>query len=258
MEVNFYELGKWYGDRVGFPRVGLVNKQAGLIVDSFEFLKTLVDRKRITMEIQRRNSEIDIQSQLEILSKLAGISPKEILITTNKHMKGDYIFRVFTQSRVIFRKFDAEVLEVKKSKNMEIAQFLAGVADAEATIDTRNQIVSYSISNKKREEAEMLKNLLEKVLCSDVKIRTAGKLELKLDIHRKDFYNFKEKVGRFMKHNEKIKRLSNNFVSDRDKIYLQFIELSKNADAKSLSEKFRIHEDSARRILRQFKRQNFI
>lgn len=255
---NFYEIGKWQGDRIGFPRVGLVNKETKLIKDNFEFLKSIVNEERITVEIQRRSCEINIENEKQRLSESLKIPTQEILITDNKHIKGNYIFRVFTQSRVLFREFQEIANNIDKNSDEEIAQFLAGFADAEATIDTRNQIISFSISNKKPKEAEKIKALLQKILKTSIRIRTAGKIELKIEISRNDFDKFKSNIGKFMKHTEKLQRLKNNFVSQKDKKYLEFIKSNHNTEAKKLAYQFNIHEDSARRILRQFRRQNLI
>ncbi len=258
MKFNFYEIGKWQGDRIGFPRVGLVNKDAELIKDTFEFLKSLVEEEKITVEIQKRNSDIDIEVEKQRLSEKLKIPIQEILITDNRHMRGNYIFRVFTQSRILFKNFQEIADKIDKNSNEEIAQFLAGFADAEATIDTRNQIISFSISNKKLPEADKIKMLLEKVLKTSIRVRTAGKIELKIEISRNDFDKFKTIIGKFMKHPEKLQRLENNFVSQKDKKYLETIKLNPNINARDLAKQFNIHEDSARRILRQFKRQNLI
>jgi len=256
MEKNFYEVGKWYGDRVGFPRVGLVNKEAVLIKDSFEFLKLLVDRKRIKIEIQRRNSRIDVKEQIQILSQELEIKPREIYVVDNKHMKGDYAFRVFTQSRVIFRELQ-QLSETPQNYSDEVvAQFLAGLADAEATVDMRNNIVSFSISNKKAQDAEKIRLLLEKILRLPIKIRTAGKIELKIETPKYIFDIFRDRIGKFMKHPEKLKRLEGKFISKKDASYLNFFKTNNNP--KIMAEKFKIHEDSARRIIRQFRKQNLI
>lgn len=256
--VHFYEIGKWQGDRIGFPRVGLVNKEVKLIKDNFEFLKSIVNEERITAEIQRRSCEINIENEKQRLSESLKIPTQEILVTDNKHIKGNYIFRVFTQSRVLFREFQETADNIYKNSNEEIAQFLAGLADAEATIDTRNQIISFSLSNKKPKEAEKIKALLEKVLKISARIRTAGKIELKIEISRNDFDKFKSNIGKSMKHPEKLQRLENNFVSQKDKKYLEFIKSNPNIEAKNLANQFNIHEDSARRFLRQFRRQSLI
>ncbi|MBL7160103.1 MAG: hypothetical protein ISS95_00910 [Candidatus Aenigmarchaeota archaeon] len=255
---NFYEIGKWQGDRVGFPRVGLVNKERILIKDTYEFLKQLVNLKRISIEIQRRYPEYDVSEMKNKLSELLRIKSNGILVTTNKHMRGKYVYRVFTQSRKLFRDFQQISDNMLLAKPNQIAQYLAGFADAEATVDNRNNIISFSISRKKRVESENIKKMLEIVLMEPVKMRTAGRIELKIEIPRNLVKLFKNKIGKFMKHPEKIKRFNGNFIPEKDKKILYFIKNNPNCTAKLIAGNFKIHVDSARRILRFFRKQKLV
>jgi len=255
--LSSYEIGKWQGDRVGFPRVGLVNKEIKLIKDTYEFLKTLVDTNRITIEIQRKNSKISVHKNKKNLAKNLGVKEDKISIKNNSYMKGRYIFRVFTQSRVLFKKFQQFSNNIKYLNKKQIAQFLAGYADAEATIDRRNQLVSFSISNKKPNEAKFIKQLLE-CLLTNIKIRKAGKLELKIEVGKKSLKNFNRKIAVFMKHPEKLNKIKGGFISERDRKYLKFIKKQEKCTPKILAQKFNIHDDSARRIFRMFKREKLL
>ena len=155
----------------------------------------------------------------------------------------------------MFKEFQSISDNILSFDIKEICQYLAGFADSEATVDLRNQIISYSISNKKLDEAKKIKEALEKVSNLPIKIRTAGKLELKIEVH--SIQEFNKRIGRFMRHPEKLNKLSGKFLSERDREILNIIK-ERKFKAKELSEHLKIHPDSSRRIIRFFKKQNLL
>ena len=69
---------------------------------------------------------------------------------------------------------------------------------------------------------------------------------------------FNENIGKFMKHPEKLNKINGTFISNSDKEILNFIKENSIFRAKELANHLRIHDDSARRILRSFRRQGLI
>jgi len=126
--------------------------------------------------------------------------------------------------------------------------FLAGLADAEATVDTRNNIISYSFSSKNQDFAFECSKLFN-VLNIQYKIRRL-KIELKIEIPINQFLQ----IGKLMRHSEKRRRI-NAYLNGKvpviksDEVFIDFIK-GKNITAQILSNEFNLHIDSARRILR--------
>ncbi|MBL7169471.1 MAG: MarR family transcriptional regulator [Candidatus Aenigmarchaeota archaeon] len=259
---NYYEIGKWTGDRIGFPRVGIVNKSVELIADTYKFLRRNVSISRINVEIQCKNSEIELNGVLKEISEKLEIPKSKIKIVINPGMYGEYVIRVFTQSRTIFRKLEQEFRNISRKTTENMAKFIAGYADAEMTVEKRNVILTFSISSKNHKEANKIRNILKIVLGGKITIRTAGKDELKIHVPNNLISNFKEKIGKYMKHVEKVNRLNeilnNNFLLPQDKILLNFIKHNKDCTAREISNKLKMHPDSARRILRLFTKQGII
>lgn len=259
---NFYEIGKWSGDRIGFPRVGIVNISLELISDTYKYLQRLVDNKRITVEIQCKNKNIEIKEIINKLSKRLEIPKKIIKISYNPGMYGNFVMRVYTQSRVLYRWFQKQANEVSRKSKENIAKFIAGYADAEMTVEKRNVILTFSISRKHLREAKEIRKMLEKVLSGKITIRTAGKDEIKIHIPTNSLKEFNQKIAIYMKHKQKTERLievlNGNYLLPQDKEFLEFIKTNPNCTSKDLTNKFNIHPDSCRKLLRLFTKQGII
>jgi len=259
---NFYEVGKWFGDRIGFPRVGIVNTSIELISDTYNYLKKLVENNRITVEIQCRSKEIETKEIINKLSEKLEIPKKSIKISYNPGMYGDYVMRVYTQSRVLYRKLQKQAKEVSCKSKESIAKFIAGYADAEMTVEKRNVILTFSVSRKHLKEAKEIKKMLEKILSDKIILRTAGKDEMKIHVPTNSMKEFKQKIAIYMRHKEKKERLievlSGNYILPQDREIIVFIKENSGCTSRIISEKFKMHNDSARRLLRLFSKQKIV
>jgi len=259
---NFYEIGKWFGDRIGFPRVGVVSKTIEMIKDTYEFLKTIVEENRITVEIQVKNPETDLEDVLKELSIELGIAKQQIKISPNPKMYGNYVIRVFTQSRVLFRKLEEKSKTIYNMKPEIMAKFLAGFADAEMTVEKRTSVLAFSMTSKTPENANKIKSMLESVLSGKISIRSAGTDELKIQVPNILIRQFNEKIGKYMRNKNKSKRiielLNNDYFLPKDIEILELVKNNPMCTSSDLSKKLNIHIDSTRRILRLLSKQGII
>ena len=116
---EYYELGKWLGDRRGYPRVGIVNTNKTLINDTRKFLE-----------------KFGMPITLNTITK-----------TERPSMFGEKSYEVFIVDSRLHKNFEqklkAEInLSLEKEKCIDL---LAGLIDADGTIDRKNEQVVISI-----------------------------------------------------------------------------------------------------------------
>lgn len=225
MNNNYlYELGKWLGDRRGFPRVGIINTELQLVKDTNRFLEKQFKQKPVLRKITKKE---------------------------NKTMFGEEAYETFIVSSPIHKRLENEIQKIKEDinslKKKQILSFLSGFIDAEGTIDLKNDQIVISVG-KKNEEIKELIYLLIKRLEWEVRVWDCVK-EWKISV--KSNKEIIKQLKKNVKHPQK-KALLNFNIANADKKYLDYIQNVKKVKSLDLKQKFCIHEDSARRILRYF------
>ena len=222
MNTFFYELGKWLGDRRGYPRVGLINTEKRLINDIKNFLK-------------RFNKPITCRE----------VSKKEC-----RTMYCETAYEVFIVDSKLHKEFEKEsmnFLNLNKSNNDKDLSFLGGFIDAEGSIDLKNHQIVLSVGHKNSIIEEGVINLIRR-LKLPLRVWNCQK-EWKLSI--KSSESIINLLKRYVKHPKK-RLLLNNEMPVSDEKYLDFIKLRSSTTSNELARKFNIHIDSARRVLRYF------
>lgn len=222
--MDYYELGKWLGDRRGFPRAGIVNTELALIKDTASFLEREFNKKPI----------------FKVTTK-----------ADNPKMFGEKVYETFIVSSEACRVLEQQVTSLKPSSlaENELLAFLAGFIDAEGTIDLKNKQIVISIGKKSTSTKDLIKEIIENIGWS----ARIWECEQEWKVSIKENKKMLNSLEKFIKHPKKINLLQGQ-IPDVDKKYLEFIKSRKEVTARKLSVKFNIHIDSARRILRFFSR----
>ena len=224
---EYYELGKWLGDRRGYPRVGIVNTNKTLINDTRKFLE-----------------KFGMPITLNTITK-----------TERPSMFGEKSYEVFIVDSRLHKNFEqkleAEInLSLEKEKCIDL---LAGLIDADGTIDRKNEQVVISIIKNnlqvKKYVEILMSNLSWKTEVWDC--QKEWKISIKLN---EELINL---LKNKLKHPAKI-RLLKGKLSPSDTKYLNFVLSNKIVSARLLSSNFDIHIDSARRLLRCYERLGYL
>ena len=220
--MNYYELGKWLGDRRGYPRVGIVNTEWQLIEDTTAFLRSEFGREPICRKITRKE---------------------------NPGMKGKFVYETFIVDGALHRQLESQVLALNPTnlKKKQILSFIAGFIDAEGTIDLKNQQVVVSIGKKNERVKELIWDMFT-MLGWYPRLWTCN---LEWKISSKANKKIISALRKYVHHPKKQELLFGG-IPKADEKYLKFIKKEGNITAQQLSKKFEIHIDSARRILRFF------
>ena len=217
-----YELGKWFGDRRGYPRVSIINKEKNLVIDTKKFLQKNFNGNVVMNKITKK----DIPT-----------------------MYGDYAYEVFIVNSRLHKSFELKIKDLinKKLTKYESLSLLSGIIDADGTIDPKNyQVVISAI--KKNSLMRMLVLNLTKNLNWNLRIWNCKK-EWKLSI--KCDNNMYKDLRKYIKHKGKLAILKGE-INKSDKRYFNFIKNKKRFNTFDISEKFGVHQDSSRRIIRYF------
>lgn len=241
-----YELGKFAGDTAGFPRVGIVNKDLVLISDTFQYLTSY--NPQVELLYSSNTNNVDglkrkFQRKLNTPVKLKYI----------RTMFGNYALRVSVINSKLYRKFEKRVLKTISSKNKkELILFLAGLADAEVTIDTRNRVASYSFGIKNKKFCKECEKLL---LYLQIPYRKRNlKKEIKLEIL---FDYFVPTIGEYIRHSDKKERLCGKLIQ-ADETYIRLLNREKYLTSNLMAKKLDCNVDHARRILRMLYRMKIV
>lgn len=221
-EEYLYELGKWFGDRRGYPRVGIINKEKNLVNDTKKFLQ----KNFVGNVVMKKITKKDIPT-----------------------MYGDYAYEAFIVNSKLHNSLELEIKNLvnkKLTKNESLA-LLSGIIDAEGTIDPKNYQVVISVGKKNPLMKTLVSNIV-KNLNWNLRIWTYKK-EWKLSI--KSNKEVHKKLIKYIKHKKKLSILKGK-INEFDKKYLNFIKNKKRFCSFDISKKFEIHQDSSRRLIRYF------
>ena len=217
-----YELGKWLGDRRGYPRVGIVNTEMTLIEDTKRFLEEHFHRTPLFQVITQKERPT-----------MLGKKAYDIFIVDgrlHRHLEED-------ADNLIYGKLTAE----------QSLALLAGLTDADGTIDLKNRQVVISVGKKNHYIKEYVIRLTS-LLAWPLRVWDCGK-EWKLSIPLDS--SVTSALLSCLRHPRK-RALLYGEVSCSDQVYLDYIIRMGKIKSQDLVEQFHIHADSARRLLRYF------
>ena len=215
--MDFYELGKWLGDRRGFPRVGIINTELTLVLDTAKFLEKEFGQKPIVNTVTQKE---------------------------NPTMLGKLAYETFIVSSKFHRDLENQVANLKPEnmKQEDLLAFLAGFIDAEGTVDLKNQQLVISIGKQNKSNLNLIKYMILAIGWQPRIWNCEKEWKISLKWHE-------ELNSLCLRHPDKISRM-NNGCPTKDFKYINFIQQNKIVTAQDLANNFSIHIDSARRVLR--------
>lgn len=222
-----YFLGLLYGDGLNGARVGVVNKDRGLINWTSKFLTKYFPSNRIKTQLTLHKNKHGVDVS-ELSQWLRSIS-EEFTIYENPNALGNYVANVYITNNILRRILDGFLLNLKiffKYLNFEQkGAFLAGFFDAEGNINKLDKNLRFSQKTYLK-----VNSIIDVLNLEGYHTRYDGSniiIAFKKD-YKTDLDLFKKQILPFMKHSqkaEKVKELLSGFlVEPRYRTILQIIK----------------------------------